>query len=256
METWILANRSWDSVNPVFEKLDVAGINYTQNIYPDQHSRFPTRVILSTETYPRDAFVHWSLSQDNPYVIGEFVWTAIDYLGESGIGRNYPPGQARSTTPTAASFPITPPTAATSISPASASRFRTTATSSGTTVKNSTSPCRNPVPTVDRGSAPNGLSRADVFLAMLPPVPLQVVQQVLVAERVLALLEHPGSGRPPQAVASTPNLQAADADQSVEELLRGAGVRATALGHFLRGQRPSRQAFKDVQFGRGHDRAG
>ena len=159
LETWNLANRSWDSVNPVFDKLDVAGINYTQNIYPDQHARFPTRVILSTETYPKDAFIHWSLSQDNPYVIGEFVWTAMDYLGESGIGRNYPPGQAPSTTPTAASFPITPPTAATSISPASASRFRTTATSSGTTAKNSTSPCRNPVPTVDPGSAPNGLSR-------------------------------------------------------------------------------------------------
>ncbi len=93
LETWVLANRSWDSVNPVYEKLDVAGINYTHKIYPDQHSRFPTRVILSSETYPRDAFVHWSLSQDNPYVIGEFVWTAMDYLGESGIGRNYPPGQ-------------------------------------------------------------------------------------------------------------------------------------------------------------------
>jgi beta-galactosidase len=93
LETWILANRSWDSVNPVFDAVDVAGINYTHNIYPDQHARFPNRVILSTETYPKDAFVHWSLSQDNPFVIGEFVWTAMDYLGESGIGRNYPPGQ-------------------------------------------------------------------------------------------------------------------------------------------------------------------
>ena len=158
METWILANRSWDSVNPIFEKLDVAGINYTQNIYPDQHARFPTRVILSTETYPRDAFLHWSLSQDNPYVIGEFVWTAMDYLGESGIGRNYPPGQAPSTTPTIANFPTTWRTAATSISPASASPFPTTATSFGITAKSSTSPCRNPVPTVDPGSAPNGLS--------------------------------------------------------------------------------------------------
>lgn len=90
---WNIANRSWDSVNPVFQTLDVAGINYSQNIYADQHARFPDRVILSAETYPRDAFVHWSLCQDNPYVIGEFVWTAMDYLGESGIGRNYPPGQ-------------------------------------------------------------------------------------------------------------------------------------------------------------------
>src|SRR5438045_6650455 len=82
---WNITNNSWDSVNPIFDKLDVAGINYTQNIYRDQHTRFANRVILSTETYPRDAFIHWSLSQDNPYVLGEFVWTAMDYLGESGI---------------------------------------------------------------------------------------------------------------------------------------------------------------------------
>ena len=90
---WNITNNSWDSVNPIFDKLDVAGINYTQNIYRDQHTRFPNRLILSTETYPRDAFLHWALVADNPYVLGEFVWTAMDYLGESGIGRNYPPGQ-------------------------------------------------------------------------------------------------------------------------------------------------------------------
>jgi beta-galactosidase len=91
--SWNLANNSWDSVNPLFAKLDVAGINYEQRIYRDQHTRFPERLILSTETYPRDAFVHWSLTEDNPYVLGEFIWTALDYLGESGIGRNYLPGQ-------------------------------------------------------------------------------------------------------------------------------------------------------------------
>lgn len=90
---WNRANNSWDSINPIFDKLDVAGINYDQGIYRDQHTRFPNRVILSTETYPRDAFIHWSLTEDNPYILGEFIWTSLDYLGESGIGRNYPPGQ-------------------------------------------------------------------------------------------------------------------------------------------------------------------
>jgi beta-galactosidase len=90
---WNRTRNSWDSINPVFDKLDVAGINYDQGAYRDQHTRFPNRIILSTETYPRDAFIHWSLSEDNPYVLGEFIWTAMDYLGESGIGRNYPPGQ-------------------------------------------------------------------------------------------------------------------------------------------------------------------
>jgi beta-galactosidase len=90
---WNLANNSWDSVNPLFDKLDVAGINYDQGTYADQHRRFPQRPIISTETYPRDVFIHWALVEDNPYILGEFVWTALDYLGEAGIGRNYPPGE-------------------------------------------------------------------------------------------------------------------------------------------------------------------
>jgi beta-galactosidase len=31
--------------------------------------------------------------QDNSYIIGDFVWTAMDYLGESSIGRYYYPGE-------------------------------------------------------------------------------------------------------------------------------------------------------------------
>jgi beta-galactosidase len=29
---------------------------------------------------------NWRLTKENPYILGEFVWTAMDYLGESGIG--------------------------------------------------------------------------------------------------------------------------------------------------------------------------
>jgi len=32
------------------------------------------------------------LVQNNNYIIGDFVWTALDYLGESGIGRWFYPG--------------------------------------------------------------------------------------------------------------------------------------------------------------------
>jgi beta-galactosidase len=42
--------------------------------------------MLTTESYPADAFEQWQLAKDNPFIIGEFVWTAMDYLGESGIG--------------------------------------------------------------------------------------------------------------------------------------------------------------------------
>ena len=42
--------------------------------------------MLTTESYPAKAFPLWQISQDNSFVIGDLTWTAMDYLGESGIG--------------------------------------------------------------------------------------------------------------------------------------------------------------------------
>ena len=39
------------------------------------------------------AFANWKLVQNNNYIIGDFVWTALDYLGESGIGLWYYTGE-------------------------------------------------------------------------------------------------------------------------------------------------------------------
>jgi beta-galactosidase len=72
---------------------DVAGYNYHLFSAPADHERVPSRIIVQTESYPKDAFVNWKLVQNNNYVIGDFVWTAMDYLGESGIGRWYYTGE-------------------------------------------------------------------------------------------------------------------------------------------------------------------
>jgi beta-galactosidase len=53
----------------------------------------PSRIIVQTESYPKDAFANWKLVQNHNYIIGDFVWTAVDYLGESGIGRWYYSGE-------------------------------------------------------------------------------------------------------------------------------------------------------------------
>jgi beta-galactosidase len=79
----------WYVFDSLFAAHDVAGYNYHLNSAPDDHKRVPSRVIVHTESYPRDAFINWQLVQDNPYVIGDFVWTSMDYLGESSIGRWY-----------------------------------------------------------------------------------------------------------------------------------------------------------------------
>lgn len=83
----------WENLDQLMAVHDVAGYNYHLNSAPDDHKRVPSRIIVQTESYPKDAFANWKLVQNNSYVLGDFVWTAIDYLGESGIGRYYYSGE-------------------------------------------------------------------------------------------------------------------------------------------------------------------
>lgn len=71
----------------VFAQLDITGYNY--NILPTyqkDHEQLPARLMLTTESFSSKAFPLWQISQDNPYILGDLTWTAMDYLGESGIG--------------------------------------------------------------------------------------------------------------------------------------------------------------------------
>ena len=83
----------WEIYDPHFEVLDIGGYNYMIHKHKSDHARDPKRVMWQTESYPRDAFKNWALVQEYPYVIGDIVWTGLDYLGESGIGRNYYEGE-------------------------------------------------------------------------------------------------------------------------------------------------------------------
>ncbi len=68
--------------------LDVAGYNYKLRDYERDHAKFPQRVMLGTESLPADVDAIWRLTDRSPWLIGDFVWTAMDYLGESGIGKS------------------------------------------------------------------------------------------------------------------------------------------------------------------------
>jgi beta-galactosidase len=83
----------WPDADPLFAQLDVSGTNYQLDRLEEDHQRGPTRVFLSTESYLRDTFRCWQAAQEHSYFIGDFVWSAMDYLGESGIGRNFAPGR-------------------------------------------------------------------------------------------------------------------------------------------------------------------
>ena len=83
----------WEIYDPHFDVLDIGGYNYMIHKHKEDHARNPKRVMWQTESYPRDAFKNWKLVKDYPYVIGDIVWTGLDYLGESGIGRYYYEGE-------------------------------------------------------------------------------------------------------------------------------------------------------------------
>lgn len=70
-----------------FQFLDVAGYNYKLSSYERDHAKFPDRVMVGTESFPKDVDKVWQLTVKSPYLIGDFVWTAMDYLGEAAIGR-------------------------------------------------------------------------------------------------------------------------------------------------------------------------
>jgi beta-galactosidase len=76
-----------DKTAPFFSPVDVAGYNYKSVRYAHDSKKFPDRVIYGSETYPRGAYASWRETLANKHVIGDFVWTAMDYLGEQGVGR-------------------------------------------------------------------------------------------------------------------------------------------------------------------------
>ena len=83
----------WEIYDPHAEVLDIVGYNYMIHKHESDHQRDPKRVMLQTESFPRDAFKNWALVNDYPYIVGDIVWTGLDYLGESGIGRYYYEGE-------------------------------------------------------------------------------------------------------------------------------------------------------------------
>jgi beta-galactosidase len=72
--------------NGFMDALDIAGYNYISrlygtNTYAPERKRFPHRLCLGTET--TCGLPYWLGVRDHDYVIGDFIWTGIDYLGEA-----------------------------------------------------------------------------------------------------------------------------------------------------------------------------
>jgi beta-galactosidase len=79
----------WEKTEAFFAELDVCGYNYLVGRYEEDHKRHPERIMVATETFASKAYEYWRAAARLPYLIGDFVWTSMDYLGESGIGGSW-----------------------------------------------------------------------------------------------------------------------------------------------------------------------
>ena len=74
------------STRKAYAALDAAGYNYGVYRYRRDLKKHPRRLILGSETFCKDAYRFRELAKKEPRLIGDFVWSGMDYLGESGLG--------------------------------------------------------------------------------------------------------------------------------------------------------------------------
>ena len=80
-------DKIWGSrTEPFVAPLDVVGYNYLDYRYKSDHELYPNRIIVGTESFPKDIAATWKRVEECPHVIGDFTWTSMDYIGEAGIG--------------------------------------------------------------------------------------------------------------------------------------------------------------------------
>lgn len=81
-------------VGDILERMDstndVMGYNYMTARYLMDSEKYPQRVMVGTETYPKQIAESWSIISNCPAVIGDFTWTGYDYMGEVGGPDAYP----------------------------------------------------------------------------------------------------------------------------------------------------------------------
>ncbi len=70
------------------DALDMVGYSYRQVVYEYGHTNYPEKPIMGTENLCQ--WHEWKAVLDKPYVPGIFLWTGIDYIGESGASDRWP----------------------------------------------------------------------------------------------------------------------------------------------------------------------
>lgn len=90
MAQFMASDFAAEKVKEACAQVDITGYNYAAARYEIDGKLFPNHILVGSETNPPDLDKNWELVEKLPYVIGDFDWTAWDYIGETGIGKiNY-----------------------------------------------------------------------------------------------------------------------------------------------------------------------
>lgn len=76
-------------INNFAPSIDVIGLNYASSRYEQDAINYSSRVMLGTETLVHDLPYNWAMCKKYPQVIGDFVWSSFDYIGETMMGYCY-----------------------------------------------------------------------------------------------------------------------------------------------------------------------
>ena len=68
------------------EGLDILGLNYASSRYDEDVVKYPDRMMVGSETMVADLPYNWERVKKYPQLVGDFVWSSWDYLGEACIG--------------------------------------------------------------------------------------------------------------------------------------------------------------------------
>ena len=69
--------------------LDILGLNYASSRYDYDAKKYPERIMVGAETMVADLPYNWERVKKYPQLVGDFVWSAWDYIGETCMGWTY-----------------------------------------------------------------------------------------------------------------------------------------------------------------------
>jgi beta-galactosidase len=81
---YVVANSILPSISHITgygDAVDILGYSYRRVMYDYGHKNYPNKIIMGTENLVQ--WHEWKAIMERPYISGTFLWTGIDYLGES-----------------------------------------------------------------------------------------------------------------------------------------------------------------------------